>query len=88
MKGITHLLLLAMLLSCGKKEETLFAYGSFETTEVKLSSQTMGEVLSISKAEGMSFAAGEHMCCRDERERRRAPKPCSESFDVTVGHLR
>ncbi len=59
MKGITYLLILALLISCGEKEETLFAYGSFETTEVKLSSQAMGEVLSISKDEGMSFKSGE-----------------------------
>lgn len=60
MKKITFVIILYfVLISCNKEEANLFAYGTFETKEVKMSSPSMGELLALDFEEGMSFNKGD-----------------------------
>ncbi|MBQ9138247.1 MAG: HlyD family efflux transporter periplasmic adaptor subunit [Alistipes sp.] len=58
MKKIIYIIFAALAVSCGKEAEA-DAQGTFEATEVVVSSEAMGRILNFAAEEGTAVAAGE-----------------------------
>ncbi|MDR2232646.1 MAG: efflux RND transporter periplasmic adaptor subunit [Tannerella sp.] len=56
-----NFLLILILTSCGKKQHDFDATGSFEATEVIVSSEGNGRILALDLAEGQELWEGEHV---------------------------
>ncbi len=63
-KAFSLLIVAALLVSCGNKQE-YDATGIFEATTVTVSSETNGKILSLNIAEGDSIAIGQHVATID-----------------------
>ncbi len=64
-KGIWLMAFIAGCISCGNQTDQADAYGTFEATEVILSSQTTGPVLRFEASEGMKIAMDEEIALID-----------------------
>lgn len=59
MKAITSILSLALVITaCGGKNKKADAYGNFETTEVMVSSEVQGKIITMNVEEGQDYKAG------------------------------
>lgn len=54
---VTAILILTLLTACGNRENAADAYGNFESTEVVVSAEATGRLLTFSVEEGMQLAA-------------------------------
>ncbi len=63
-KAFSLLIVAALLVSCGNKQQ-YDATGIFEATTITVSSETSGKILSLNIAEGDSIAIGQHVATID-----------------------
>ena len=61
MKKISYLILIYLLVSCGNRKNDFDATGTFEATEITVSSEASGRILSLNITEGQEVTAGEQL---------------------------
>jgi HlyD family secretion protein len=61
MKNLIYLIVCVLLVSCGKNKDDFDATGTFEATEIIVSSEASGRILSFDIAEGQEVIAGQEL---------------------------
>ncbi|MDR2146187.1 MAG: HlyD family efflux transporter periplasmic adaptor subunit [Tannerella sp.] len=61
MKRVIYLLIIVLLISCGNHKNDFDAAGTFEATEITVSSEASGRILSLNITEGHEVTAGEQL---------------------------
>jgi HlyD family secretion protein len=61
MKEVIYLIFIILLVSCGNRKNDFDAAGTFEATEITVSSEASGRILSLDITEGQEVTAGEQL---------------------------